>query len=80
VRAVKIRAANENRRLKDVVADLLRHGLVEHPRSALRPRRKRVVLPLIKCAHEARKSEELIPDRVTELLAQEESARLTRSA
>jgi plasmid stability protein len=77
MRAVKVRAAHENRRLRDVMAELLQRGLSRVPvrRAAVR---KRVRLPLVRCAHEARPDEEMTPDRVAALLLQDEaSASLT---
>ncbi len=71
MREVKIRAVNENRRLKDAIADLLRRGLSQETRD--RPvRRERVQLPLVRCAHGARPEEEMTPDRVAEVLLAEE--------
>jgi hypothetical protein len=69
MRAVKIRAATEGRRLKDVVADLLRRGLAEEPKGTGRVHRK-VRLPLVECAHDARPAQEMTPNRVAEVLAQ----------
>ena len=70
LRAVKIRAAQENRRLKDLVADLLQRGLAEDSRAEGGPRR--VKLPLIECPHEAR-PEDLSPERVAAILLEEET-------
>lgn len=67
MRAVKIRAVEENRRLKQTVADLLRRGLAsvsDVPEGA----RRRVQLPLVECAHPARPDEEMTPERVAETL------------
>src|SRR6185312_1403123 len=72
VRAVKIRAAEENRKLKDLMADLLRRGLVQK-RGAPATARRRLKLPLIECAHEARPGEEMTPERVAEVLLEEEA-------
>ena len=72
MRAAKIRAANEGRRLKDVVADLLRRGLAEEPKSAGRVQRK-VQLPLVQCAHDARRGRGMTANRVAEVLAQEDA-------
>lgn len=74
MRRVKIRAVNENRRLKDVVADLLRRGLA---RQLVEPPvvRERVQLPLVHCAHEADPAEEITPARIAEILLEEEEAR-----
>jgi len=72
MREVKIRAVNENRKLKDAIADLLRRGLSQGTQD--RPAvRERVQLPLVRCAHEARPEEEMTPDRVAEVLLAEES-------
>jgi len=73
MRAVKIRAVEENRRLKDTIADLLRRGLAGGP-SGPASARRRVRLPLVECAHEARPGEEVTPERVAEALLQEEAA------
>lgn len=72
VRAVKIRAAEENRRLKDIIADLLRRGLAQEPRTPATVRR-RVKLPLVECAHEALPGEEMTPERVADGLLEEEA-------
>lgn len=76
MRAVKIRAVEENRRLKDTIADLLRRGLaggLGGPRGPV-PVRRRVKLPLVECAHEALAGEEMTPERVADALLQEEAA------
>lgn len=72
MRAVKIRSVEENRRLKDTIADLLRRGLApEHDKPA--NRRRRLKLPLVECAHEAQPSEEMTPERVAEVVLEEEA-------
>src|SRR6185295_3547501 len=71
VREVKIRAVQENRRLKDTVADLLRRGLSQERMPAMV--RRRVKLPLVECAHEARPGEEMTPERVADVLLEEEA-------
>lgn len=70
LRRVKVKAAQENRRLKDVVADLLRAGLAA---VELRPEMPaaRVQLPLVHTAHAAGPATELTPARVAEILAAE---------
>jgi plasmid stability protein len=72
MREVKIRAVKENRKLKDEIADLLRHGL---SRRSAEPRAvgQRVQLPLVECSHEARPGEELTPERVADVLLEQES-------
>ena len=72
MRAVKIRAVQENRRLKHTVADLLKRGLAEQ-RGAPAPSRQRIKLPLVDCAHEARPGDEMTPERVAEVLLDEEA-------
>ena len=78
MRAAKIRAAKERRRLKDVVADLLRRGLAAEAKGAGRMQRK-VRLPLVECAHDARREKEMTPNRVADVLAQED-AKVARQA
>jgi plasmid stability protein len=72
MRAIKIRAAEENRKLKDTIADLLRRSLAQPP-EAPPTARQRVRLPLVQCAHEARQGEEMTPERVAEVLIEEEA-------
>ncbi len=69
---IKIRAVKENRKLKDAIADLLRRGISQKT-MAPPTLRNRVKLPLVQCAHEARPTEEMTPERVAQLLLQEES-------
>ena len=71
MRAVRVRAANDRSRLKDVVADLIRRGLATEQRSVVHGAR-RVRLPLVICAHSAPPGEEPSPERVAELLLAEE--------
>ncbi len=72
MREVKIRAVEGNRKLKDAIADLLWGGLA---REAMTPRkaRRRVSLPLVRCAHRARHGEEITPERAAAILLGEES-------
>lgn len=72
VRELKLRAAIEDRRLKDVVAEALRRGLAPPPG---RPTAGRVRFPLVLTAHPAEPHTEMTPDRVAEILAEGESAR-----
>jgi plasmid stability protein len=76
MRAVKVRAAQEDRKLKDLIADLLRLGLAADHGTPV-DGRTRVQLPLVICNHEAVEGEELTPDRVAELLIEEEVQRAT---
>ena len=72
MRAIRLRAVRENRKLKDAIADLLRRGLAPE---AKRPQvlRHRVKLPLVLCAHAARPGEEITPERAARILLDEES-------
>ena len=72
MRAVKIRAVEEDKKLKDTIADLLRRGLAQKHGSKPKVRR-RLKLPLVECAHEARPGEEMTPDRVAKALLDEEA-------
>jgi hypothetical protein len=72
MREIKIQAAKENRKLKDVIADLLRRGLSR--KTLKRPAvRYRVKLPLVRCAHEASSDEEMTPERVASILMAEDA-------
>jgi hypothetical protein len=75
MRAVKLRALEENRKLKDTVADLLRRGLSQEaaPVPAVS---RRVRLPLVQCANDASQSDEVTPERAAEVLLEEEAEAL----
>lgn len=73
MRAVKVRAAQQGRKLKTVMADLVERGLASEPAAAGEPR-ARVELPLIHNTHEARPEEEMTPERVAAALESEEAA------
>lgn len=72
MRSIKIRAVRENRKLKDMIADLLARGLA-HPPGGTGEVRTRVTLPLVTCAKSARPDEEMTPDRVAAILLEEQS-------
>lgn len=76
IRAIKIRAVSEGRKLKDLIPELLRRGLESEdtPQEAGR----RVQFPLIHTAHRASPEEELTPGRVAEILLDQEAEALTR--
>ncbi len=73
MRAVKIRAAKESRKLKDMMADLLTRGLSQDP-GTRRLSHQRVRLPLVHCAHDASPQQEVTPERAATILLQEEAA------
>lgn len=67
VREVKVRAAREGRRVKEVMAELIRRGLSDPP--ARKPSvPSRVRLPLVRCAHPAMPEEEMTPERTAQVL------------
>ena len=71
MRAVKIRAVEEDRKLKDMVADLLSKGLAQ-PVCETPQIRHRVKLPLVHSTHAARPGDEITPERMHEILLQQE--------
>jgi hypothetical protein len=77
VKQVKLRALHEGRKLKDMIADLLRRGLAvanaepDAP-AAVVTKDRHTGLPLIRCQHPAAPHEELTPERVADLLLTQE--------
>jgi plasmid stability protein len=71
MREIKVRAAREDRKLKDLVAELLRRGLRDESANPDRIR-NRVKLPLIEGGHPAKPGEELTPERVAQILLDQE--------
>jgi hypothetical protein len=72
MREVKIRAVQDNRKLKDAIADLLQRGLARERATPAKARR-RVRLPLVRCAHGARPGQEITPERAAKILLEEET-------
>jgi hypothetical protein len=72
MRAVKLRAVREDRKLKDTIAELLQRGLSQ-PAATRAGRRQRVKLPLVRCARRARAGQEMTPGRVAGILIAEEA-------
>jgi hypothetical protein len=72
MRAVKLRAVEEDRTLTETIADLLRRSLAQEP-SAAPTIRNRVQLPLVRGAHRARPDEEMTPERVAQILIDQEA-------
>lgn len=71
VREMKIRAASEGRKLRDVATEVIQRGLAQQlPKTE--QVKKRVNFPLIKCKHPAPKNQELTPDRIAEILLNQE--------
>ncbi len=73
VRAIKIRAIEENRKLKEMIAELLRRGLAGGASVEQGAVRRRVTLPLVHTAHQAKPDEEMTPERVAAVLVDEDS-------
>lgn len=76
MRAIETRAVEEGRSLNNVVCELLRRVLAQDAsREAAVPHR--VSFPLVKCAHSAAPGEEMTPERIADILIdQEVSAQL----
>jgi len=74
MREVKFRAVEENRKLKDMIADLLKKGLAQSSsgEQAVRGGRRATVFPLVRAAHPALPSEEMTPERVADILLEQE--------
>lgn len=73
VREMKLRAAREGRKLKDVASEIVRRGLARSgsPEGAVV---HRVKLPLIECGPPANPATEPTPDQLAETLLQQEVA------
>lgn len=67
MRRIRVKAAHEDRKLKDLVAELLETGL-DQPTGPVSVRGHRVQLPLIHSTHAATPGEEMTPERVAALL------------
>lgn len=65
-RTIKVMAAQQNRTLQAVIAELLRRGLAYEPPQ---DEKMRVKLPLVNCAHP---SENVTPEFVADLLLEQE--------
>ena len=73
---VRVRAAKEGRKLKDLVAELIRSGLEQETRPGGAPG-PRPALPLIECAHRASPGEEMTADRVAQVLSDQDVGALS---
>lgn len=78
MKQVKLRALQEDRKLKDAVADLLRKGLAVPPQSASQPERpvitkdRKTGLPVIACQEVKNPQAEMTPERVAGILLAQE--------
>jgi|GEM_PF-461209 len=73
VRKIKMKSVLDGRKLKDTIADLLRAGLSSEPGQSRGPR-KRGKFPIIKCRRPAERKAELTPERIAEILTQQETS------
>jgi plasmid stability protein len=73
MRAIKVRAAQQDRKIKDLVAELLRRGLSQAELGPATSRTRRVQLPLVQCGHPARPDLEMTPERVAGALLDQEA-------
>ena len=71
MRAIKVRAAKEDRRLKDVVSELLRRGLASEERPI---KEQRVKLPLIHSKRQLAPGEGITPEELDKILLEQEVA------
>jgi hypothetical protein len=68
---MKIRAAREGRKLRDVATEVIQRGLSKSPPKPEKAT-KRIAFPLIQCKHPAPKDQELTSDRIAEILINQE--------
>lgn len=73
MRAIKVRAAQQGRKIKDVVTELLRSGLSQTHSGAPIPTPRRVQLPLVHCGGAATREQEMTPERVAAALLDQEA-------
>src|SRR5579862_2200059 len=78
VRDVKLHAVHKGKKLKDAVADLLRKGLQASDMPPLSESELGVDpttgLPIVLCLHRALPSDEITPERASDLLLEQEVA------
>jgi len=72
LRSMKMRAVQEGRKFKDVAAEIFRRGLAQPKLAQNQFGRESVKLPLIQCRHPAASKAALTPDRVAEVLLNQE--------
>lgn len=71
MREIKLRAVREDRKLKDLIAELLRKGL-ERPSAAGDQEPRRAVFPIFRGGHPAAPGEEATPERIAAILLDQE--------
>lgn len=73
MREIKVRAARDDRKLKDLVAELLRRGLAEVETAGSRTGH-RVSLPIVHSRRSASSGKSLTPEEVDQILLDQEVA------
>jgi plasmid stability protein len=73
VREMKLRAAGEGRKLRDVATEIFQRGLVQSGRPGVKIC-NRVKLPLIECNPPRTKAKEMTPEMVADVLLRQETA------
>src|SRR2546423_6594507 len=79
IREIKLRAIHENRKQKEIFAELLRKGLdapepSAEPSSAVIGKDRETGLPVVVCRRTASASAKLTPQRLAEILMEQEAA------
>ena len=72
MRRVKVRAAREDRKLTELITELLECGLAAAAKRGTKRHIRRAKLPLIKCVREPKRGEELTPAHLAAVLLQQE--------
>jgi plasmid stability protein len=68
IRAIKVRAAEEGRSVKDLLTELLRAALGRPPAKGKVRMLERDQMPIVKGGRKAKPSEEMTPERVARIL------------
>lgn len=71
IREMKLRAADEGRKLQDVATEIFRRGLA-HSGTPGPTVRQRVKLPLIECANPKPPAKDMTPGQIADVLLQQE--------
>ena len=78
VRDLKVKAVRENRKLKDLVTDLLRQSLYAESKPKSEKLFQRAPFPIFSGGHPAAEGKELTPERLHEILLEDEVKNLIR--
>lgn len=71
MREVKVLAAQSDRKLKDLLAELIRNGMVRNKKTATTPVLNRVSLPLVDCGKPG--EIDLSPEQIDQVLLSQET-------